>query len=151
MEVEDTFAVVSMSMFGKQIYILHDGYLYYDIEKCNDNGNGDYIKYNLYQTEETTSKLKKFDKLSNIKRIISFNDTTGVSYDLFLITDDGNVYTLTYDMINNNFNFRKTNNFLKYNVDDIVYYGAASGPGGSEFDVFLKDGTILTKSINRND
>lgn len=145
--VDDTFSIINEPTLGKRFFILNNGTLYYDIEKCNDG----YCNYMMYDLDESyngyLSGLKKYTDVSNIKRIKSYNHSTGVDWSLFLITENGKVYSLYYNEFNNKFNLDIEKDFSKYNVDDIIEYDAATGPGGSKYKIILQDGTILTKSI----
>lgn len=142
-DVEDIFSVIVRPEFGKQIYIVHNGVLYYDIEDCSDNGYCNYTRYDLYHDENYISKLNKFDKVTNIKKILSYNGSTSVSYDLLLLTENGDVYSLRYF---DDFTLVKLDEFAEYKVDDVISFNY--DVFGYDYKVILKDGTILTKTID---
>ena len=158
-DVDDTFFVAALPGFGKHFYMLYDGFLYYDAENCNNEGYCNFIGNGLLSggkknEEGYLSNLKKFTTLSNIKRIKSYSPGTDVSFGLFLITDDGSVYSNDHfdseDIINDGFSVVLFKEFAKYEIDDILEYNYY-GLGGAIYKAVLKDGTILTKTIEVKD
>ena len=135
--------------------MVYDGFLYYDAENCNNAGYcnfmGNGLLYGGIKNDEGyLSNLKKYTKISNIKRIKAYSPGTDVSLGLFLITDEGNVYSKEYfdseDIINYGFSVSLFDEFAKYEIDDILEY-RNEVPYGEEYKVILKDGTILTKTV----
>ena len=153
-DVDDTFFNTAMPQFGIHFYILHDGFLYYDVSNCNDNGYCNFGGNLAWHHNEYLSNLKKFTDVSNIKRIKTYSPGTDVSLGLFLITDEGNVYSKEYfdseDIINYGFSVSLFDEFAKYEIDDILEYRNGV-PYGEDYKVILKDGTVLTKTIKVDD
>lgn len=142
--VNDTYAIVMQPEFGKRLFILNDGKLYYNIANCND-GYCHYKKYDFYEESDNNNykKLYLFNELKNIKRIKGYNHGSGIDYSLLLITNDGDVYNLHYD---GKFTLSKDVKLSKYYIDDIIEY--QDGFQFNNYKVILKDGTILTKSYD---
>ena len=153
-DVDDTFFSTATPQFGKLFFILHDGYLYYDASNCNENFYCNFGGSVLSNNNDYLSNLKKFTDVSNIKRIISYGPGTDVSLGLFLITEEGNVYCQEYfnsdDIINDGFSVVLFKEFAKYEIDNILEYHNGV-PYGTEYKVILKDGTILTKTVEVED
>ena len=148
-EAKDTFAITNDPMFGESFFILNDGALYYDIEKCTE-GYCNYINYNLgTNSYNFLSELNKFTDITNIKRIKSYNPSSGTDWALFLITNEGEVHSLRYSTLDNKITTTKVEEFDKYKVDNIIKYNF-SVPFGAEYKLILNDGTTLTKTINTN-
>lgn len=137
--VPDSDKKVSINQpeFGKQLYILKDGTLYYLV---GDNVNLD---------EQDIENMEEYSGLNNIKRVKSTNLTTGVDTSLLLITDEGLVFTLRYDKTTNDFDLNQIIEFSKYKIDDITEY-KLTVPTGTIYTVIFQDGTILEKSIIEN-
>ena len=142
------------------LYVIgDDGNLYYylntdtskDLEK-------DYI-YSYNNSDLNGSKfmeenLIKYKDLNNIKRIMGTNTTTtGTSFNLLAITNDGKVYSIWYDYMQNKFVLNVISDFSKYLVDEIIYYKPAIGcikenNCSSKFKIKTTDGKIVEDSIN---
>jgi hypothetical protein len=110
------------------------GLLYYfNDEKASDNVNEgafDFI------TAFDGSEISEYKKLNNIKRIKSFNRGSGVSTEIFLITDNGKVYS-TRNIFAKNIDFQLTEEFKNYDIEDIL---KKTGEAEETFEVLLKDG-----------
>ena len=147
--VEDTFAIGIRADLGKNIYILNNGNLYYNMDPCFESNNGDrhcnFTDYN--PSHESDDSLKLFNKLNNIKRIKAINYGTGVDYSILAITEDGKVYRI-YKNINNEISYIQIEeDFNKYGVDNILEYAGAKGSFGDIWKVVLLDGTIMEKTV----
>lgn len=148
--VDDIFAITNEPTLGKRFFILHNGNLYYDIEKCDDDGYCNYLNYNLGENSDGyLSKLKVINDISNVKRIKSYNNTTGVDWSLFLITENGEVYNLYYNINNNDFELNKVNDLSRYKIDDIIDYNISTD--SITYEIVLIDGTTLTETITYHD
>ena len=94
-DIDDTYAIAIRPDLGKNIYILHDGKLYYNLDKCSSNDENERIcnftNYNLTKNS-STDDLKLFDEIVNIKRIKSVNFGSGVDYSVLIITEEGKIY-----------------------------------------------------------
>ncbi len=139
------FAIISYKELNieKQLLIIDEGKLYYSTDKnLYENGMSQFT--DEYQNN---NKLEEYDKLSNIKSIKIFNTSTGVSYDIVLITNDGKVYIINYDEQGNLKNPVQVEELSKYEIDDVKQLKMTI-PAGYQYEVILQDGTTLTKTIN---
>ena len=145
--VDDTYAIFSWPNVETRLFILKDGNLYYNIVNCRNENDDDcgYSKYDFYDESHHNNynNLYLFKELKNIKRIKGYNHGSGVDYSLLLITNDGDVYNLHYD---GKFTLSKDVELSKYYIDDIIKY--TSGFGFDNYKVILKDGTVLTKTVD---
>ena len=138
--VEDNDRIVTITepISINQLYILDSGNLYFYAGKNTDLNNRD------------ISKMGKYEELDNIKRIKSTHTTPVTGISLFLITNSGEIFSLSYNIELLKFDLNKIEEFGNYKFDDIISYEPAHGPGGSTYSVILQDGTILTKTIALN-
>ena len=151
--VEDTYAIESFT--ETKLFILKDGNLYYNIVNCRNDDTCGYYKYDFFDESyhNNYKNLYLFKELKNIKRIKGYNDGSGVDYSLLLITDNGDVYKLNYSSLsdgskyNNKFILSKVSELSQYYVDDVIHYRSGF-EFGSTYEVVLKDGTVLTKTID---
>ena len=152
-DVEDTYAIESFT--ETKLFILKDGNLYYNIVNCRNDDTCGYYKYDFFDESyhNNYKNLYLFKELKNIKRIKGYNDGSGVDYSLLLITDNGDVYKLNYSSLsdgskyNNKFILSKVSELSQYYVDDVIHYRSGF-EFGSTYEVVLKDGTVLTKTID---
>lgn len=120
---------------------ISNGLLYYfnDAKTANGVNEGAFDFITAFFGDE----ISKYSKLNNIKRIKSFNRGTGVSPEVFLITDNGKVYS-TRDLFSKNINFSLTNEFKNYEVEDILN---KTGEMEEIFELLLKDGNTIKVKI----
>ncbi len=144
----DQFAI---NGYGDEIkfYMIDNGSVYYmygnyatrDIllthSSCLYDGSGDYCKGNPTYTKKAT----KVEGLSNVVRLKVYNScfTTGEGFDVFAITEDGNIYRIVANTA--------MKVFGDNNVDDMLTQTYQDGNYVTE--VLLKDGT-KTKYICSN-
>jgi len=144
--VEDTYAIAIRPDLGKNIFILHDGKIYYNIDKCFTNNNETYCNFTDYNLSniDNEDSLQLFDKLDNVVRLKSINYGTGIDYSVLAITNNGKVYLLTIvdGVLQSN---EVDEEFKNYNVDDILTYQV--GAPFTEWEVVLNDGTRMKKTI----
>ncbi len=138
--------------YSLKVFVLDDsGDLYYKIfDSIKQTLEGtDY--YYTYDLETVKDKLTKYENISNIKRIKSTNTiSTGVDFNLLLITNDGIVYDLVYDSQTQKLNSYVNKDFKNYKIDDIITYEPASGCIGDEpclasFKIKLQDGSVVNQ------
>ena len=150
--ITDTYAFgVNNYSSGSTIefYILNNGKLYYKIVKdWITDQSSDVYTYDYNSASYKTKELTEYTKLTNIKRIKGVNSfSTGVAFNLLLITEDGKVYTLDLD---NNYDLvlAEATEFSDYEVADVLEYNKAVGCGSpscySNHKILLKDGSIVT-------
>lgn len=143
---KSAFILNASSIGGEFIYCyIQDGSLYYyGINKPANNSlifaDASYSKdYNEY-------KPKKYEGLTNVKRIKVFNEGTSVNPWLFLITEDGKVYTKDGLSTIDNIKFNQLNDLKDYQVDDLLDYEQPADPE-TYYKVKLSDGNIKDLKI----
>lgn len=138
--------------YSLKVFLLNeDGYLYYKIfDSLKSNIEGiDY--YYTYDFEKNEAKLNKYENVNNIKRIKSTNTiSTGVAFNLLLITEEGLVYDLVYDSTSQKLTSYLNQDFKNYKVDDILTYEPVNGcigEGGcpASYKIKLQDGNIINQ------
>ena len=98
------------------------------------NSNDKHIS--VYSDSDEVSGFDSFDTTGRVMRIKSFNLSSGVDADIFLILENGSVMR-----VNDNYNGLETYKELSdYKISDIVSMKMKAGEGYS-FDVILKDGS----------
>lgn len=105
---------------------IEDGYLYY----FNDDD----------VTFATSSNVQKYQELSNITRMETYNLGTGVNPVPFLITEEGKVYYIDC-YVDDGIKVELYEGLAGYAVEDIISH---SGEMSSVFEILLKDGTTQT-------
>lgn len=156
--VEDTYALgVSENYDGSleiNYFLLNNGKLYY---KSLSNINNDYYYTYDFDSSMNNKELIEFTKLTNIKRIKGANTiSTGVDFNLILITNDGKVYTYIPSS-----GMLTLNSFLKdYIIDDISEYNTINGcindgtenfvTCGGTYKFTTDDGKIHDVKLNTN-
>lgn len=104
----------------------------------------------LYYTEDVTGgnvskdKMTKNTQLNNIKRMKVYNIGTAINPVLFLITEDGQVYTMRYYFSHQ---IEKYEGLKNYKVEDILSH---TGEMYSVFEIMVKDGTTKTVEVHDN-
>lgn len=101
-----------------------------------DNGN-------LYYQMDNNSATKKYNALTNIKKIKVFNTGTGIRFQIFLITESGKVYSTT-EIFDEELSFEETEFFKNYEVADII---SKTGEIKEEYVVLLKNGEKTTVTV----
>ena len=130
-----------------QVYFLDNGNLYYKIINEEQLNSEMYYTYDFYGNN--TNKLNKFTKLTNIKRIKGANTiSSGVAFNLLLITEEGKVYELIYDL--KGFILNEARDFKDYKIDDILEYEPVNSCLENEeckpsYKIQLLDGKIITQ------
>ena len=144
---KSAFIVYTSSEIGSYIYCyLEDGNLYYYGE--HETSNNGYIQVTgASYSNDNYIKPKKYEGLTNIKRIKIFNEGTSVSPLLFLITDDGKVYWKDGLSKFNDIKFNQANDLKDYQIDDLLEYKSGDSPQGY-YKFKLKDGTIKEITVN---
>lgn len=146
-DVDDTYAFNAMHETGINTFVLKDGKVYYHSESCQNKENCVY-----YSKSSNKKEWKEYSAPSNIKRIKSGNFfSSGVDFSIILITEDGKLISGKRNYETGDFNFEsfdQSNELSKYKIDNILEWGGTAGPGLPTWKVVLKDGTILTKTVN---
>lgn len=119
------------AVFDNFIAVLKDGKVYYN------NSNDKHIS--VYSDSDVVSGFNSFDTTERVMRIKTFNLSSGVDANIFLILENGSVMT-----VNNNFNGLETFEELSdYKISDITSMKMSAGEGYT-FKVILKDGSEKT-------
>ena len=107
------------------------------------DGNLYYIKDTKVNTIISGNEMKKYEALSDIKRIKQYNFGTSVMPEIFLITEDGKVYSAVVfgDGVGENPEFKLVEAFQDYKVEDITNM---EGEMESTYTLLLQDGTTVT-------
>ena len=87
----------------------------------------------------------KYSKINNIKRLKIINRGTGVSPELFLITNDGKVYS-TGEIFDKELSFTLSKEFKDYQIENII---DKEGEMFETFEVLLKDGSKIKIDVNK--
>ena len=131
---------------------IDNGNLYYfvNFDKKDGNMQGAFDFSTNFASSYNIDQMKKYNGLSNIKRIKSYNAGTGVNPEIYLITEDGKVYRANIHdtSINNVLEAKLIESLKQYVVEDIISY---DGEMKSEFKLLLKDGTQKTVQETFND
>lgn len=142
------------------LYALGDDenlYYYLNTDTSKDLEKDYIYSYNnsdLNGSKFMEENLIKYKDLNNIKRIMGTNTTsTGTSFNLLAITNDGKVFSIWYDYTQNKFTLNIISDFSKYNVDEIIYYKPAIGcikgnNCSSKFKIKTTDGKIIEDTIS---
>lgn len=129
--VTDLVAVSSMQGEEDKLFFayIEDGKVYYFYKS-------DVWLLGQYEYDE---KMKVYDGIDNAKRIKMYNLGTGILPTVYVITEDGKVYTgrLIYD----NFRLELDNRLAEYEIEDILN---KTGEMQDVFELLLKDGTTKT-------
>lgn len=116
------------AVYDNFVAVLKNGKVYYS------NSNDKHIS--VYSDSDEVSGFDSFDTTGRVMRIKSFNLSSGVDADIFLILENGSVMR-----VNDNYNGLETYKELSdYKISDIVSIKRMTGEGYS-FDVILKDGS----------
>ena len=122
-----------------------DGKVYYFHENDYEGKTtGQYYKFSInlmgqYQYEE---KMKQCEGIDNAKRIKMYNSGTGIKPVIYVITEDGKVYTGSF--FEHDFALHLDNRLKEYEVEDIL---SKTGEMKDEFKLLLKDGTTKTVTV----
>lgn len=125
---------------------IENGYLYYfnDYAEANGISEGAFDYFSSFITSSTNNEnMVKYEGLNNIKRMKTYNVGTGVNPIPFLITEDGKVYTVNFQSMDD-IKVEKYEGLSNYKIEDILIY---SGEKYSSFEILLKDGTTKTISM----
>ena len=142
---KSAFIVKGSSIGGSFIYCyIQDGNLYYYGVNAPEYKT-DILFGASYSDNDNNYSPKKYEGLNNVKRIKVFNEGTGIAPYLYLITDDGKVYTNTTLSTYEDIGFEQVNNLKDYQIDDLLDYSMGDSPE-ADYKVILKDGT--TKDIH---
>ena len=124
---------------------IKDGKVHYFHESDYDGKTtGQYYKFSInlmgqYQYEE---KMKQCEGIDNAKRIKMYNSGTGIKPVIYVITEDGKVYTGSF--FEHDFALNLDNRLKEYEVEDIL---SKTGEMKDEFKLLLKDGTTKTVTV----
>lgn len=124
---------------------IKDGKVYYFHESDYEGKTtGQYYKFSInlmgqYQYEE---KMKQCEGIDNAKRIKMYNSGTGIKPVIYVITEDGKVYTGSF--FEHDFALHLDNRLKEYEVEDIL---SKTGEMKDEFKLLLKDGTTKTVTV----
>ncbi len=120
---------------------IENGDLYYyneykkaDGQKDELNGSPDFSVTNYH------GQVKKYEGLSNIKRLKMFNHGSGVDPMPVLITESGKVYIIYFK--GGELSLNQMTSLADYEVEKLL--SVPEGPWGDGYKVELKDGTITT-------
>ena len=122
-----------------------DGKVYFFHESDYEGKTtGQYYKFSInlmgqYQYEE---KMKQCEGIDNAKRIKMYNSGTGIKPVIYVITEDGKVYTGSF--FEHDFALHLDNRLKEYEVEDIL---SKTGEMKDEFKLLLKDGTTKTVTV----
>lgn len=129
---------------------IEDGYLYYFNDYATGNGvsEGTFDFTSSLITYSTNNNgMQKCTSLNNIKKMKTYNLGTGINPVQFLITENGEVYTINY-CTSDDIEPTKYEALKNYEVEDILSY---TGEMYSVFEILLKDGTTKTVTIGEED
>ena len=145
---KSAFIVKGSSIGGSFIYCyIQDGSLYYyGVNAPKDKTDTLFGASYSDDGHKQIHSSKKYEGLNNIKRIKVFNEGTGVAPHLYLITEDGKVYTDTSLSTYEDIGFEQLNDLKDYQVDDLLDYKQPADPE-TYYKVKLKDGTIKDLKI----
>lgn len=128
---------------------IEDGYLYYfnDDVRADGVAEGAFDFTSVFRSNMAEyDGIKKYSELSNIKKMKTYNIGTGVNPVIFLITENGEVYTIT--IYSDNGIKAEIYEVLKdYKVEDILSH---TGEMYSVFELLLKDGSTKTVTASEN-
>ncbi len=131
----ETTAVVPTSELVTLFYEIDNRLFYAYIE------DGDLYYINGHNVSfAISSNVQKYEGLSNITRMETYNQGTGVNPVPFLITEEGQVYFVDY-YVGNGIEVKRYEGLADYAVEDILSH---SGEMSSVFELLLKDGTTQT-------
>lgn len=122
-----------------------DGKVYFFHESDYEGKTtGQYYKFSInlmgqYQYEE---KMKQCEGIDNAKRIKMYNSGTGIKPVIYVITEDGKVYTGSF--FEHDFALHLDNRLKEYEVEDIL---SKTGEMKDKFKLLLKDGTTKTVTV----
>ncbi len=127
------------------IQYVEDGYIYsYSssdyLLKENEVYTKEFIDYDGVDSHEYT--MKKYEALSNVKRIKTFNSGSSIKPFIYAITEDGKVYYPYYYYENGKEAPKQEMELSAYKVDDILDY--QSSELGTTWKIKLQDGTTKT-------
>ncbi len=121
---------------------INNGSLYYFTEAKQANGTKEGA-FDFISTFIASSTTKKYEGLSNVKRMKTYNVGTGIDVVPFLITEDGKVYTVNI-YGENDIEVKLYEGLKDYKVEDILSH---TGEEYSEFKLLLKDGSTKTVRV----
>ena len=126
---------------------IEDGYLYYFNENVRADGvaEGAFDFTSVFRSNMAEyDGIKKYEGLSNIKKMKIYNTGTGVNPVVFLITESGEVYSISI-YTESELNAKIYEGLKDYKVEDILSH---TGEMYSVFEVLLKDGSTKTVTVN---
>ena len=116
------------AVYDNFVAVLKDGKVYYS------NSNDKHTS--VYSDSDVVSGFDSFDTTERVMRIKTFNLSSGVDADIFLILENGSVMK-----VNDNYNGLETFKELSdYKISDIISMKMNAGEGYT-FNVILKDGS----------
>lgn len=129
---------------------IEDGYLYYFNESADVNkiSEGTFQFMSGIIKYPGDQRVKKYEALTNIKKMTTYNIGTGINPVLFLITESGEVYSMNiYSNFysSNGVNIEIYEGLRDYKIEDILSH---DGEMYSVFEVLLKDGSTKTVTVN---
>lgn len=125
-------------------YIKNGKIYYFHESDYEGKTTGQYYKFSInlngqYQYEE---KMKQCEGIDNAKRIKMYNSGTGILPTIYVITEDGKVYTGSF--FEHDFSLNIDNRLKEYEVEDIL---SKTGEMKDNFELLLKDGTTKTVTV----
>lgn len=122
---------------------IKDGKVYYFHESDYEGKTtGQYYKFSINLMGQYEEKMKQCEGIDNAKRIKMYNSGTGILPIVYVITEDGEVYTGS--LMNEGFALKLDNRLKEYKVEDIL---SKTGETKDNFELLLQDGTIKTVTV----
>ena len=128
---------------------LNNGVLNYFIDSkvSNETSDSAFGFVSSYITSSSnTNNMKQYSQLNNINRIKTYNIGTSINPTPFLITEDGQVYTVSIN--DSNIQVNLYDSLKNYKVEDILN---VTGEMSISFELLLKDGSKETVNITTVD